>query len=68
MLVKVKSKGGKFISIYIMLGSGGESTLIQADFIKRLELDGKTNLADICNIKGTEETTSVKEVKFQIMD
>ena len=38
--VKVKSKDGKFISTYVLLDSGSESTLIREDVLKRLDLEG----------------------------
>ena len=66
--VKVKLEGGKFISTYALLDNGGESTLIQADFLKRLDLDGKTKSINISSIKDVEETIRVKEVKLKIVD
>ena len=51
-----------------MLNSGSESTLIREDFLKRLDLEGKTNLVNISSIKDTGETIRAKEVKLQIVD
>ena len=66
--VKVKPKGGRFISTYALLDSGSESTLVQEDFLKRLDLEGKTKLVNISSIRDAGETIRVKEVKLQIVD
>ena len=66
--VKVKSKGGRFISTFALLDSGSESTLVRAEFLKRLDLEGKTKLANISSIKDTGETIRVKTIKPQIVD
>ena len=66
--VKVKPKGGRFISTYTLLDCGSESTLVQEDFLKRLDLEGKTKLVNISSIRDAGETIRVKEVKLQIVD
>ena len=56
-----------YINICIA-GQWNESALIRADYLKRLDLDGKTKLLNISSVKDTGETIRVKEVKLQIVD
>ena len=49
--VKVKSRDGKFMSTYALLHSESESTLMREDFLKRLDLEGKTKLANISRLQ-----------------
>ena len=58
--VKVQSKDGRFVSTYALLDSGSENTLARAEFLRRLDLEGKTKLINISSIKDTGKTIRIK--------
>ena len=66
--VKVKSSNGSFLSTYALLDTGRESTLIRADFARKLKLKGKAKRVIISSIKDSGENINVQEVEIQVID
>ena len=66
--VKVKASNGSFLSTYALLDTGSESTLIHADFARKLKLKGKAKRVIISSIKDSGENINVQEVEIQVID
>ena len=66
--VRVKSSNGMFFQTYALLDNGSESTLIRADFARKLKLNGKKRSINVSSIKDTGETVRVHEVAIEVRD